>query len=113
MSDLRPEAWLFDDVSSDRSIAALFKKKEAVTDIMVWIQCYCSLVSVLAEKYPQHIQHFLSYLTHIVRCYKKSRALEWVAYDVAYRRKAPCLKHLNCMGHDRPKLVSHMVHWSG
>ena len=42
MSDLRREAWLFDDVSSDRSIAALFKK-EAVTDIMVWIQCYCPL----------------------------------------------------------------------
>ena len=53
------------------------------------------MVAVLAERYPQFIHQFLAYRSHIVRSYKKSRALEWVASDMAYRRKAAYTKSLN------------------
>ncbi len=95
MAELCPEAWLFEDSATESSVASFFKwRKEPVTDILLWVQCYCSLVSILGESYPQYMQHFLSYLAQTVRNYK-SRALEWVAYDVAYRRKAAYLKRLD------------------
>ena len=96
MSDLQPEAWLFEDGTHEKGIASIFRKrKEPVTEILTWVQCYNAMVAVLAERYPQFIQHFLAYQSHIVRSYKKSRALEWVAYDMAYRRKAAYTKSLN------------------
>ena len=95
MADLQPEAWLFED-ATDKSIASIFKKrKEPITDILVWVQCFNAMVAVLSEQYPQYIQHFLAYQSHIVRAYRKSQGLEWVAYDMAYRRKAAYTKNLN------------------
>ena len=96
MADLQPEAWLFDGGAEDKTLASLFKKrKEPVTDILVWVQCYNAMVAVLTERFPQFIHQFLAYQSHIIRSYKKSRALEWVAYDMAYRRKAAYMKSLN------------------
>ena len=86
MANLQPEAWLFEDGTQDKAITSIFKKRsEPVTDILVWVQCYNVLVGVLTERFPQFIHHFLAYQSHIIRSYKKSRALEWVAYDMAYR----------------------------
>ena len=96
MADLQPEAWLFEDGTQDKAITSVFKKRrEPVTDILVWVQCYNALVGVLTERFPQYIHHFLAYQSHIIRSSKKSRALEWVAYDMAYRRKAAYTKSLN------------------
>ena len=53
------------------------------------------MVAVLSEQYPQYIQHFLAYQSHIVYAYKKSQGLEWVAYNMAYRRKAAYTKNLH------------------
>ena len=95
MDDLQPEAWLFED-TTDKSITSIFKKrKEPVTDILVWVQCFNAMVAVLSEQHPQYIQHFLAYQSHIVCAYKKSQGLEWVAYDMAYRRKAAYTKNLH------------------
>ena len=95
MADLQPEAWLFED-TTDKSIALIFKKcNEPITDILVWDQCFNVMVAVLSEQYPQYIQHFLAYQSHIVRAYRKSQGLEWVAHDMAYRRKAAYTKNVN------------------
>ena len=49
MADLQPEAWLFED-ATDKSIASIFKKrKEPITDILVWVQCFNAMVAVLSE----------------------------------------------------------------
>ena len=95
MANLQPEAWLFED-TTDKSIALIFKKhNEPITDILVWVQCFNAMVAVLSEQYPQYIQHFLAYQSHIVHAYRKSQGLEWVAHDMAYRCKAAYTKNLN------------------
>ena len=69
MADLRPESWLMasDTDNANNSLASLFRhRKQPVTDIAVWVQCYSSLVSVLVELYPQFIKHFMAYLSTIV-----------------------------------------------
>ena len=51
MADLRPEAWMLEEEFTDKTLAALFKhRKEPVTDILVWVQCYASLVTILAQQ---------------------------------------------------------------
>ena len=97
MADLRPESWLMasDTDNANNSLASLFRRrKQPVTDIAVWVQCYSSLVSVLVELYPQFIKHFMAYLSTIVMGAKRTRTLSWVAYDAAYRRKAAATKSL-------------------
>ena len=96
MAELRPEAWLMaSDPEANTNLSSIFRRrKQPVTDISVWVQCYSSLVSVLVEKYPQYIKHFLAYQSTIVMGAKRSQGLSWVAYDAAYRRKAACTKSL-------------------
>ena len=57
--------------------------------------CFNAMVAVLSDQYPQYIQHFLAYQSHIVHTYKKSQGLEWVAYDMDYRHKAAYTKNLH------------------
>lgn len=96
MAELRPEAWLFQQEDQDKSsIASLFKRRrEPVTDIAIWVQCYASLIAVLAEKHPHYTPHFMAYLSTVVGCSKRCNALNWVAYDAAFRRKAAVTKSL-------------------
>lgn len=46
MAELRPESWLFhSDTDSAAPLQGLFqRRKEPVTDLAVWIQCYASLI---------------------------------------------------------------------
>ena len=51
MADLRPKAWMLEEGFTDKTLAALFKHRkevQPVTGILVWVQCYASLVAVLA-----------------------------------------------------------------
>jgi hypothetical protein len=83
MADLRPEVWLMaiSDAEAKNYLTSLFgRRKQPVTDVSVGAM----LVSVLVEKYPQYIKHFLAYQSTIVM----GASLSWVAYDAAYRRKA-------------------------
>ena len=77
------------------NLASLFRRrKQPVTDLSVWVQCYSSLVSVLVERYPQYIKHLLAYQSTIAMGAKRTNNLSWVAYDAAFRRKAACTKSL-------------------
>ena len=96
MAELRLESWLFhSDTDSATPLQGLFqRRKEPVTDLAVWMQCYASLTSVLVEKYPQYAKHFLAYMATIVTGYKRFKGLCWAACDAAYRRKAARTKSL-------------------
>ncbi len=61
MSELVPEAWTSDDGSGqDKGLAPLFRKrKEPVTDPLVWAQCFAAMTAVLAERYPQHVPQLM------------------------------------------------------
>ena len=107
MADLHPESWLMasDTDNANNSLASLFcRRKQPVTDIAVWVQCYSSLVSVLLELYPQFIKHFMAYLSTIVMGAKRTRTL-----NAAYRRKAAATKSLFWGTVAGPVLVYYLV----
>ena len=91
------ESWLFhSDTDPTAPLQGLFQhRKQPVTDLAVWMQCYASLISVLIEKYPQYTKHFLAYMATITTGYKRFKGLCWVAYDTAYRRKAAGVTWIN------------------
>ena len=96
MADLCPEAWMLEEEFTDKTLAALFKRRnEPVTNILMWVQCYASLVAVLAQQYPMQTPQFMAYLATIVRAHRNFEGLGWVVYDTAYRRQAAARKDLN------------------
>ena len=47
MADLRPEAWMLEE---DKHLQlCLSAETKTVTNSLVWVQCYASLVAVLAQ----------------------------------------------------------------
>ena len=65
------------------------------TDILLWVECYSSLIAVLATKYPTNTPEFMAYLKTIVHASKSFLGDGWVTYDSCYRRKAAVTKSLN------------------
>ena len=93
-ADLRPEAWMFEDEPHEKSLAGLFKRrKQPVTDILLWVQCFASYVAVLSQ--TQSTPHLMAYMATIIRCHKKFEGLGWVVYDSAYRHRAARQRDLN------------------
>ena len=65
-----------------------------VTDIVLWVECYSSLVAVLAKKHPQHIADFMAYQRSIIKASRNFDGAAWVVYDRCYRRRAAATKSL-------------------
>ena len=92
MADLKPSSWLLHNEESEKAAFPFKKKKEPVTDILVWIQCYAAMATILAEHHPSKLPHLLAYQSTIVRC---AQCYQGVAYDIHYRRKAAMTKSLD------------------
>lgn len=63
MSELLPETW---GLESDTTLPCCHEgrrqsRRGPVTDILLWVECYSSLVAVLATKFPQYIGDFMAY----------------------------------------------------
>ena len=66
-----------------------------ITDILVWIECYASMVSVLATRYSSKKPQLMTYLKTIVKAHRTYTGEGWVTYDVCFRRKAAITKSLD------------------
>ena len=93
MAELKPTAWRVSE--PEKSNPLLPRKREPVTDILIWVQCYATLTAILAEKYPNKLPHLLAYQNTIVRCAQKYQGLNWALYDIEYRQKAAVTKSLD------------------
>ena len=51
MAELKPNAWLLHSEEPE-NLSTLFRKKEPVTDILVWVQCFSAMVAIK----PRNIQ---------------------------------------------------------
>ena len=63
-------------------------RSRSVTDILTWLQCYGTYVSVLAPSQPELIPELMSYMSLIIRVSQDYSGLAWVRYDAAFRRQA-------------------------
>lgn len=95
MADLKPSSWLLHSEEDEKAAFPFRKKKEPVTDILIWIQCYAAMATILAEHHPSKLPHLLAYQSTIVRCAQRYQGVSWVAYDIHYRRKAAMTKSLD------------------
>ena len=66
-----------------------------VTNIIVWLDCYASLVSVLCSAYPDKVGQFMMYQKTIILAHRRFAGEGWVMYDSSYRRQASNAKSLD------------------
>ena len=91
------------------NLASLFRRrKQPVTDISVWVQCYSSLVSVLVERYPQYIKHLLAYQSTIAMGAKRTNNPQLGGLRRSLSEEA-CLYKITLLGQCGPVLVHSVV----
>ena len=110
MSELRPESWLMEEEGQQQGKCchAPHRKKTPVKDILTWVQCFASYVSVLAQPYPSKMPQLMAYMCTIIRIEKDFEDNAWQNYDTAYRRQAAITKSLE-WGNIEPTLYSMAV----
>ena len=70
-------------------------RRGPVTDILLWIECYSTLVLVLASHFPTKVPQLLSYQKMIVKAHRTYAGQGWVTYDIAHRHRAANTKSLD------------------
>ena len=70
-------------------------RRGPITDILLWIECYTSMVAVLSSGFPQKTPELMAYLKTIARAHRSFSGDGWVAYDSCYRQKAAITKSLD------------------
>ena len=97
MTELLPEYWGAEEPESHCCSNQLSKasRRGPVTDILVWLDCYASLVSVLCSAHPHKFPHFMAYQWTIIRAHRMFTGDRWVIYDACFRRTAANKKSLD------------------
>ena len=96
MIELVPESW---GVESESAASCCHQvrpqpRRGPVTNILLWLECYSSLVAALATKYPQYTGEFMAYQRTIIKASRNFEGTAWVLYDRAFRRRAAATKDL-------------------
>lgn len=95
MSELVQDAWQFHEEEPGSCCHAKRRRRGPVSDILVWVDCYSSLVAVLSAHHPDKTPQFMAYLKTIVYASKSFSGDGWVTYDACYRRKAATTRSLD------------------
>ena len=77
------------------SLNVVIRQRGPVTDILLWADCYATMVSVLVEKYPCKAQGFMVYLRTILKAHRTFQGDAWVTCNMTYRRRAANQKSLD------------------
>ena len=82
MFELRRESWLMEveGQQQGKCCHAPNRKKTPVKDILTWVQCFASYISVLAQQYPSKMPQLMAYMCTII-CIEKDNT--WQNYDTA------------------------------
>lgn len=94
MSELLPDAW-HDDPAPEAGHIRRRPRRAPVTDIILWLECFARMASVIATKFPSKSPELWAYQTTILRAAKNYEGSAWVAYDRQYRREALSRQDLN------------------
>ena len=87
MWELLPESWRLESTESG-CCNPRRPRRGLVTSFPLWVECYASLVAILAARYPEKTPHFMAYLRTITRASRNFDGTAWASYDMAYRRQA-------------------------
>ena len=90
MAELRP--YVESEITAVRGQTSQNVKKQPVTDILTWLQCFGIYVGVLAKQYPEAVSELMAYMVVIIKASQRYAGLAWVNYDTLYRRQAAAKK---------------------
>ena len=96
MSELIPDSWRFSDEETKCCHAPRrLSKRGPITNILLWLDCYSTMASVLISKYSDKAQELWAYQRTIILAERDYEGDTWVAYDACYRRQAANRKSLD------------------
>lgn len=95
ISELVPGSWKLTEDTSSCCQHTRAPRRGPVTDILLWIECYSTLVTVLASRFPAKVPQLMTYQKTIVKAHRTYSGHGWVTYDTAYRRRAANSKSLD------------------
>lgn len=95
MTELMPDSWRFNEEDQKCCQQSRRPRRGPVTEILLWVECYASLVSVLATKYPDKTPQLMMYQKTIVKAQRTFIGEGWITYDACYRRRASFTKSLD------------------
>ena len=96
MAELVPDNWRYgEEEQKCCHQTRRSQRRGPVSDILLWIECYSSLVSVLGAYHPAKIADLMAYQCTIVKAHKTFVGEGWITYDSCYRRKAAIIKSLD------------------
>lgn len=84
MTELLPEVWRGQEEDPKCCHQRKGQHRGPITDILMWTECYTSLVSVLATRHADKTPQFMAYLRTIVKAQRAFSGDGWVTYDSCY-----------------------------
>ena len=94
MVELVPDSWRYQEEEAKCCHQPKRQRRGPVTDILLWVECYASLVEVLCTGHPDKVPEFMAYQRTIVKAHRTFLGEGWVTYDTCFRRKAAAMKSL-------------------
>ena len=88
MSELLPDSWRVEEMNTQSLSQRGGPRRGLVTDILIWLECFATLASVITSKHPDKAPHLFAYARTIVRASRNFEGLAWVSYDTNFRRQA-------------------------
>lgn len=97
MSGLVPDTWCWQEEDETKCCHKPHHtpRRGPVTDILLWVECYATLVSVLTTRFPDKAPELMAYMRAIVHVQRTYIGEGWVTYDACYWRQAVAIKTLN------------------
>ena len=95
ISELIPGSWKLTEETLSCCQHTRATRRSSVTDILLWIECYSTLVTVLSSPFPTKVLQLISYQKTIVKAHRTYAGQGWVIYDIAYHHRAANMKSLD------------------
>ena len=84
ISELVPGSWKIMEEVSSCCQHTRAPCRGSVTDILLWIERYSTLVTVLAFHFPTRVPQLMAIQKTIVKAHRTYVGQDWVTYDIAY-----------------------------
>ena len=93
MGELLPDSWYSQEQEEQKCCQQRQTPwRGPVSDILLWVECFSTLVSVLSTRYLQKTPQLMAYQQTILKAHRFFMGDGWMTYDTCYNRKAEILK---------------------
>ncbi len=73
--------------SDDKEGKSDKKRKQKITNILQWVECFNSYIAIVATQHPTRVPDLLGYSSLIVHAARKFEGDQWLQYDRNFRKR--------------------------